>query len=128
MHGSVVRTCAYELLADDTYRRPPPMSTKEADAVMPTEDIPTPSEEEFRAQAEELDQREADNIELLGEIDALRRQAEEAAAELEKMREQRDALARYIELIPDPMHQPSRPKDRPRFAGEDHDDYALRGE
>lgn len=96
---------------------------------MPTFDDPvTPDEETFRAQAEELDQRENDNLELLGEIDTLRRQAEEAAAELKAMRDQRDALARYIELIADPMHAPSRPRQRPRFAGESHDDYALRGE
>ena len=96
---------------------------------MPTfDDPPTPDEETFRAQAEELDQRENDNLELLGEIDTLRRQAEEAAAELKTMRDQRDALARYVELIADPMHAPSRPKDRPRYAFESHADYELRGQ
>lgn len=96
---------------------------------MPTfDDPPTPEEETFREQAEELDQRENDNLELLGEIDMLRRQAEEAAAELDKMRDQRDALARYIELIADPMHAPSRPRNRYPMAGVDPDEYELRGE
>lgn len=109
----------------------------------------TPEEEEFHAQAKELDQRESDLIELLGELD-------KARAELDAMRDQRDALARYIENVAtvelaeaaaelermrdlastrlarlyevDPIYQPSAPRDRARFAGEDHDDYALRGE
>ena len=87
----------------------------------------TPEEEEFHAQAKELDQRESDNIELLGEVDRMRAELTEAAAELERMRELAHLrLVRLLEV--DPFYQPSAPKQRERFAGEDWDDYQLRGE
>lgn len=97
------------------------------------DDPPSAFEEQARKDAEALDawyadRAEQDALAALQERDEAIAELVAARAELEKMRDQRDALARYIELIADPMHAPSRPRQRPRFAGEDHDDYALRGE
>ena len=60
-------------------------------------------------------------------IDELIAERDEALADAARWKELAETrLARLYEV--DPIYQPSAPRDRPRFAGEDPDEYALRGE